>query len=145
MAASSFQHEQQSYYTLTQTLISCNSNVVSYLFNDKLKLSKMNRYMNDNPKNNILLSENIRQKKTNNSGIFRCISIPELLVFFCLIFCDNKMVFYGLSFILCVLQLSGRNGFCNDVSYIKLHGSSTSIEVNKTVFVFQLCQEEKFS
>ena len=26
---------------------------------------------NDNPESNILLSENIRQKKTNNSGTFR--------------------------------------------------------------------------
>ena len=38
-------------------------------------------------------------------------NIPELLVFFCLIFSDNKMLFFGLSFILYVLQLSGRNGF----------------------------------
>ena len=38
-------------------------------------------------------------------------NIPELLVFFCLIFSDNKMLFFGLSFILYVLQLSRRNGF----------------------------------
>ena len=33
--------------------------------------------MNDNPKNNILMSENIRQKKTNNSGKFRWIGYND--------------------------------------------------------------------
>ena len=39
-------------------------------------------------------------------------NIPELLVFFCLIFSNNKMLFFGLSFLSYVLQFSGRNGFC---------------------------------
>ena len=34
--------------------------------------------MNDNLKNNILMSENIRQKKTNNSGIFWWIHLSSL-------------------------------------------------------------------
>ena len=50
--------------------------------------------MSNNPKNNILISENIRQKS-----------------FFCLIFSDIKVLFSGLLFTLYVLQLSGRNGF----------------------------------
>ena len=50
--------------------------------------------MNNNPKNNILISENIRQKSL-----------------FCLIFSDIKVLFSGLLFTLYVLQLSGRNGF----------------------------------
>ena len=66
--------------------------------------------MNDNPKNNILVSENIRQN-TNNSGIFQCIYL--IVSLFCLIFCNFKMLFFGLSFILYILQLSGRNGFFN--------------------------------
>ena len=39
-------------------------------------------------------------------------NIPELLVFFCLIFSNNKKLFFGLSILLYVLQLSERNGFC---------------------------------
>ena len=34
--------------------------------------------MNDNPKNNILMSENIRQKKTDNFEIFQCIYFSPL-------------------------------------------------------------------
>ena len=50
--------------------------------------------MNNNPKNNILISENIRQKSL-----------------FCLIFSDITVLFSGLLFTLYVLQLSERNGF----------------------------------
>ena len=38
-------------------------------------------------------------------------SIPELLVFFYLIFSNIKMLIFWLSFILYVLQMSGKNGF----------------------------------
>ena len=43
-----------------------------YLYQKPFLPDNCNTYnMNDNPKNNILISENIRQKKTNNSVIFR--------------------------------------------------------------------------
>ena len=50
--------------------------------------------MNDNPKNNILISENIRQKRLTILAIS-----------------DIKMLFFGLLFILYVVQSSGRNGY----------------------------------
>ena len=50
--------------------------------------------MTDNPKNNILISENIRQKRLTILAIS-----------------DIKMLFFGLLFILYVVQSSGRNGF----------------------------------
>ena len=49
--------------------------------------------------------------KVDNDGKYIHQNIPELLLFFCLIFSDNKMLFFGLWFILYVLQLSVRNGF----------------------------------
>ena len=55
--------------------------------------------MTDNPKNNIGIAKNIRQKR---------LAISELIVFFGLIF--SETLFFGLSFILYVLQLSGRYG-----------------------------------
>ena len=66
--------------------------------------------MNDNPKNNILMSENIRQKRLTN-----------------LIFSDSKMLFFGISFILYVLQLSGRNSFWVFFSVIKYQEKSLLI------------------
>ena len=66
--------------------------------------------MNDNPKNNILMSENIRQKRLTN-----------------LIFSDSKMLFFGISFILYVLQLSGRNSFWAFFSVIKYQEKSLLI------------------
>ena len=79
--------------------------------------------MNNNEKNNILVSENIRQKRLTILEYFdayichhymmtnMCIEIfQNCYNLFCLIFTDTKMLFFGLLFILYVLQLSGRNG-----------------------------------
>ena len=44
----------------------------------------------------------------DNDGKYMHKNIAELLVFFCLIFSDNKMLFFGLWFI---LYVSLRNGF----------------------------------
>ena len=55
-------------------------------------------------------------------------NIPELVHFFCLIFSDIKMLFFGLSFILYVLQLSGRNGFKTNTIYtIIIHKNESKI------------------
>ena len=72
--------------------------------------------MNNNPKNNILMSENIRQKRPTileyfDAYIYHLIQYSRIVSLFCLIFSDMKMLFFGLSFILYVLQLSGKNGF----------------------------------
>ena len=69
--------------------------------------------MNDNPKNNILLSENIRQKK-------RLIILEYFDAYICqhyqpkMIFSDNKMLFFGLSFILYKVTI------LKDISILKL-------------------------
>ena len=64
--------------------------------------------MNDNPKDNILMSENIRQKcliVLEYFDLYICHQIyalkySRIVSFFCLIFSDIKMLFFGLSFIL---------------------------------------------
>ena len=71
--------------------------------------------MNNNPKNNILMSEKIKQKRLTVLEYFDAYTvsiiymhrvIPKLLVFFCLIFSDTKMLFFGLSFILFALNFT---------------------------------------
>ena len=47
----------------------------------------------------------------NNSRINNKNDNPNINSLFCLIFSDIKMLIFGLSFLLFVLQLSGRNGF----------------------------------
>ena len=81
--------------------------------------------MNDNLKNNILMSENITEKRLKVLEYLDAyISYhyqPKtflgpfvLLSLFYLVFSDIKMLFLGLSFILYVLQSLGRNGFLQD-------------------------------
>ena len=75
--------------------------------------------MNDNSKNNILLLENIRQTRLKILEYFdayichhyQSVDMHWNISLFCLIFSNNKMLFFELSFILYMLQLSGRNGF----------------------------------
>ena len=58
----------------------------------------------------IVIIINLKIFYVDNDGKYMHLNIPELLVIF-VIFSDNKMLFFGLSFMLCVLQLSGRNSF----------------------------------
>ena len=51
--------------------------------------------MNDNPKNNVLMSDDIRQKRPT---ILKY--LDAYICHFCLISSDIKMLFFGLSFIL---------------------------------------------
>ena len=66
--------------------------------------------MNDNPKNNNLMPENTQQKRLT-----------------ILIFSDSKVLFFGILFILYVLQLSGRNSFWFFLSVIKYQEKSVLI------------------
>ena len=81
--------------------------------------------MNDNLKNNILLSENVPEQRLTIVEYFHAYICHHyqpksfLAPFvspkpFYPIFSDIKMLFLGLSFILYVLQLLGRNGFLQD-------------------------------
>ena len=57
-------------------------------------------------------------------------NIPELLVFFCLIFSDIKMLFFGLLFKLYILQLSPGHGFWKNFR-------NTDISTNKWAILYQ--------
>ena len=81
----------------------------------------------DNLKNNILMSENITEKRLTILGYFDAYICHHyqpksflapfgLLSLFYLTFCDIKMLFLGLSFILYVLQSLGRDGFLQDAN-----------------------------
>ena len=70
------------------------------------------------------MSENIKQKILKILEYFNAYichhyqpkmyasKYSKIFSLFCLIFSDIKMLIFGLSFLLFVLQLSGRNGFC---------------------------------
>ena len=81
--------------------------------------------MNENPKNNILMSENITEKRLTilecfdayishhyQSKTFLCLFVLLSLFY---LFSDIKMLFLGLSFIFYVPQSLGRNGFLQDI------------------------------
>ena len=111
-----------------------NKNVVFKHFHQNIRpictnghffLTIVTHNMYDNPKNNILVSQNIKQKgltimeyfNADIISLYRYIIIWWQMVYaskcsriaspFCLIFSDTKMLFFGLSFILYLYQWRG--------------------------------------